>query len=214
MNQTLISIDKNSSFNRHIGKRHAAGLALMLTASMAQAHTGAEMASGFMSGFTHPLFGLDHVLAMVAVGIWGATLGRPLVWALPVVFPLLMVVGGVLGIAGIDLPYVEIGIAISVIVLGIAIAADWRAPVAVAVAIVAMFGVFHGFAHGKELPEAAAPAAYAAGFVISTGLLHLAGIAIGLLKAVPRGTQLLRASGGLIAAMGVWILAGMPGMAS
>jgi urease accessory protein len=153
------------------------------------------------------------MLAMIAVGIWGATLGRPLVWALPVVFPMLMVVGGILGIFGVDLPYTEIGIAFSVIVLGVSIAANWRAPVAVAVAIVAMFGVFHGYAHGKELPEAAAPAAYAAGFVISTGLLHLAGIAIGLIKAVPRGTQILRASGGLIATAGIWILAGMPGVA-
>jgi urease accessory protein len=194
-------------------KRQLADLFFMLGAAAAQAHTEGGVAGGLLSGFMHPLAGLDHLLAMVAVGIWGATLGRPLVWALPVAFPMLMVVGGVLGISGIDLPYVEVGIAISVIVLGVAIAADWRAPVALAVAIVAMFGVFHGFAHGKELPETAAPAAYAAGFVISTGLLHLAGIAIGLLKAVPRGTQMLRASGGLIAAAGVWILAGMPGVA-
>ena len=192
------------------GKRLAAGLVLVLAASLAQAHTGAELESGFISGFAHPLLGLDHLLAMVAVGIWGATLGRPLVWALPVVFPLLMVVGGVLGIAGVDLPYVQAGIAISVIVLGIAIAAAWRAPIALAVAIVAMFGIFHGFSHGQELAKVAAPAAYATGFVISTGLLHLAGIGIGLFNAVPRGAQLLRASGGLIAATGMWLLAGMP----
>ena len=194
-------------------KPHAAALLLLLCSAAAQAHTEGGVAGGLLSGFMHPLAGIDHLLAMVAVGIWGATLGRPLVWALPVAFPLLMVVGGILGISGVPLPYVETGIAASVVVLGLAIAAAWRAPVAVALAIVAVFGVFHGFAHGTELPETASPAAYAAGFVISTGLLHLAGIAIGLLKAVPRGTQLLRTSGALIAAAGAWILAGMPGAA-
>jgi urease accessory protein len=194
-------------------KQLAAGLFMLLCTAAAQAHTDVGVAGGLLSGFMHPLSGLDHLLAMVAVGIWGATLGRPLVWALPVAFPMLMVVGGVLGIAGVPLPYVETGIAVSVVVLGLAIAAAWRAPVAVAIAIVAVFGVFHGFAHGTELPETAAPAAYAAGFVISTGLLHLAGIAIGLLKELPKGGQILRASGALIAATGVWILVGMPGVA-
>lgn len=194
-------------------KRQLTGLILLLGATAAQAHTEGGIVGGFLAGVLHPLSGIDHLLAMVAVGIWGATLGRPLVWALPVAFPMLMVVGGVLGMSGIDLPYTEVGIAISVIVLGVSIAAAWRAPVAVAVAIVAMFGIFHGYAHGKELPVSAAPAAYAAGFVIVTGLLHLLGIAIGLVKAIPRGTQILRASGGVIAAAGVWILAGMPGVA-
>ena len=204
-----------SASGRHAGLRkcHAAGLFMLLGSAAAQAHTDAGVAGGLLTGFMHPLSGIDHLLAMVAVGIWGATLGRPLVWALPVAFPMLMVVGGVLGIAGVPLPYVETGIAVSVVVLGLAIAAAWRAPVGVALAIVALFGVFHGFAHGKELPEAAAPAAYAAGFVVSTGLLHLGGIAIGLLQGLPRGVQMLRASGGLIAAAGVWILAGMPGVA-
>lgn len=186
---------------------------LLCAATAARAHSDEVSAGGFVSGYLHPLTGLDHLLAMVAVGIWGATLGRPLVWALPVAFPLLMVVGGVLGIAAVPLPYVEPGIAVSVVVLGLAILTAWRAPVAVAVAIVAAFGVLHGYAHGTELPSTAAPAAYAAGFVVSTGLLHLAGIAIGLLKAVPHGTQWLRASGGAIAAAGVWILVGMPGVA-
>jgi urease accessory protein len=186
---------------------------LLCFAATANAHSGEGVAGGFLSGFLHPLSGLDHLLAMVAVGIWGATLGRPLVWALPVAFPMLMVVGGVLGIAQIPLPYVEIGIAVSVIVLGLSIASAWRAPMVVAVGIVALFGVFHGHTHGTELPTTAAPAAYAAGFVISTGLLHLGGIAIGLVKELPRGEQVLRAGGGVIAAAGVWILAGMPGVA-
>lgn len=194
--------------------RQTATLALLLgCAAAAQAHTDAPGASGFLAGFMHPVSGVDHLLAMVAVGIWGAALGLPLIWALPVVFPMLMVVGGVLGILGVPLPYVEPGIAVSVVVLGLAILAAWRAPVAVAVAIVAAFGVLHGFAHGTELPSNATPAAYSAGFVLSTGLLHLSGIAIGKLDVLPHGQQLLRASGGLIAAAGVWILLGMPGVA-
>jgi urease accessory protein len=118
-----------------------------------------------------------------------------------------------LGIAQVPLPFVESGVAASVVVLGLAILAAWRAPIAVAVAIVGFFGVFHGFAHGMELPETAAPAAYSAGFVVSTGLLHLTGIAIGMLDRLPHGRQVLRASGGVIAIVGVWIFAGMPGAA-
>lgn len=197
----------------HHAKRALLLLALMCASAAVRAHSDEIVAGGFVSGYLHPLTGLDHLLAMVAVGIWGATLGRPLVWALPVAFPLLMVVGGVLGIAGIKLPYVEPGIAMSVVVLGLAILSAWRAPVGVAIGIVAAFGVLHGYAHGTELPTTAAPAAYAAGFVVSTGLLHLAGIAMGLIKSVPHGPQWLRASGGAIAAAGVWILAGMPGVA-
>ena len=185
---------------------------LMSLASAAYAHSGEEGANGFLAGVLHPVTGFDHLLAMVAVGIWGATLGRPLIWVLPVAFPMLMVVGGILGIAGVAVPFIETGIATSVIVLGLAIAAAWRAPAGVAVAIVAVFGVFHGYAHGAELPSAASPAAYVAGFVLCTGALHLAGIGIGALKSLPKGPQGLRICGGLIALAGAWILAGMPGM--
>jgi urease accessory protein len=107
---------------------------------------------------------------------------------------------------------VEVGIAASVIALGLAIALAWRAPPWIAIAIVAVFAVFHGHAHGTELPTAAAPEAYAAGFVISTGLIHLGGIGIGLLGRLPRGTQILRTTGAAILVLGVWILAGMPGL--
>ncbi len=186
---------------------------LACCAAAAHAHTDDATSGGFLSGYIHPLTGLDHLLAMVAVGIWGASLGRPLVWALPITFPLLMVVGGVLGIAGIPVPHVELGIALSVIVLGLAILAAWRAAVPVAVVIIAVFGVLHGYAHGVELPSAAAPAAYAAGFVVSTGLLHLAGIAIGTAQRLHRGPAMLRGAGALIALTGVWIVLGMPGMA-
>ncbi len=186
---------------------------LLASAASAHAHTGAENAAGFISGFLHPVTGFDHLLAMVAVGMWGATLGRPLVWALPVAFPLLMVLGGVLGILGVPLPMVETGVAASVVVLGLAIALAWRAPVVVALLVVAAFGMFHGYAHGAELPNAVSPAAYVAGFVLCTGALHLAGIALGALRSLPGGAPALRAGGALISAAGLWILAGMPGMA-
>lgn len=191
-------------------------LLAMLTAlavPAAQAHSGAGVAGGFTAGFMHPLGGLDHLLAMASVGIWGAFLGRPLIWMLPVAFPLIMVVGGVLGILGIPLPFVEVGVSSSVIVLGIAIAMAWRAPTAIAVAIISVFAIFHGHAHGTELPMAAAPEAYAAGFVMATGLIHIAGIGIGLLVGVRGGQPLLRAAGAVIAATGIWILAGTLGLA-
>lgn len=187
-------------------RRAGFALALLLASGLARAHTDVGMAGGLGAGFFHPLTGLDHLLAMVAVGIWGAVLGAPLIWALPIAFPLLMVVGGAIGISGVHIPFVETGVSLSVVVLGLAILMAWRAPVAIAVAVVGVFGLLHGYAHGLELPESAHPAAYAAGFVLSTGLLHLAGIAIGMLKGVRNGLSTLRAGGGLIAAAGVWLL--------
>lgn len=184
---------------------------LMGAAATAQAHTD-HAAGGFADGFMHPLGGLDHLLAMLAVGVWAASLGRPMVWALPVTFPVLMAVGGVLGMAGLPLPYVEAGIAVSVVVLGLVILAAWHAPVSVALLMVGIFGVLHGYAHGAELPTAAEPGAYTAGFVLATALLHLAGIAIGLLQLLPRGAQALRAGGAAMAAAGVWILLGVAGL--
>jgi urease accessory protein len=183
-------------------------LAGALLSAAAHAHSDQVSTGGFMAGYLHPLTGLDHLLAMVAVGIWGATLGAPLIWALPVAFPFMMVVGGVLAIFGVPLPYVELGVALSVLVLGTAIALRWKAPLPAAVAIVAFFGLLHGYAHGSELPGSAAPAAYAAGFVISTGLLHLAGIALGNVKKVLHGEKLLQAAGALIALVGAWLIAG------
>lgn len=178
-------------------------------AAPAFAHESTGGANGFLAGLLHPVSGLDHLLAMVSVGIWGAFLGRPLIWQLPVAFPLVMVLGGVLGIVGVSLPAVELGIALSVIVLGLAIALRWNAPMGVAVAIIAVFAVFHGHAHGAELPHAAAPHWYAAGFVLVTGLLHLAGIAVGLLTRLRGGALALRVCGVAIALTGGWILAGL-----
>lgn len=161
-----------------------------------------------MSGFTHPIFGWDHVIAMVAVGIWGAFLGAPAIWVLPVVFPLVMALGGALGIAGVALPGVEIGIALSAVALGMMVAAALRPPLWVAGVIVGIFAIFHGHAHGTELPRAASPLAYSAGFVIATGLLHLSGIGLGGLVHWPAGKIAVRAVGGGIAAAGMYFLAG------
>ena len=183
--------------------------ALCLWCGSASAHTEQATAAGFVSGLLHPVQGVDHLLAMVAVGIWGAFLRAPLVWVLPVAFPLLMVVGAIAAMARVPVPSVEIGIALSVVLLGGAILAAWRAPVAVAVALVAAFGLLHGHAHGTELPQAATPAAYAAGFVLATGLLHLAGIALGQLERLPRGRALLRGVGAAMAFAGSWMLAGV-----
>ena len=182
---------------------------LLLFASVANAHEGAGVAGGFYSGFLHPVLGWDHVAAMVAVGLWGAFLGNPAIWILPVVFPLVMAFGGAIGVAGIELPAVETGIATSAVILGAMVAFAARPPIWVAAVIVGAFAIFHGHAHGTELPAAANPLAYSLGFVIATGLLHLCGIAFGLLVRWPAGTVLVRAGGGVIALAGVGFLTGV-----
>ncbi|MEM6440365.1 MAG: HupE/UreJ family protein [Pseudomonadota bacterium] len=164
---------------------------------------------GFLSGFLHPLAGWDHVLAMVAVGLWGAFLGAPAIWLLPVVFPLVMALGAALGILGVPLPAVEAGIAASAAVLGLMIVLKARLPLPAAAAIVGVFAIFHGHAHGTELPKAATPAAYAVGFVLATGLLHMLGIAFGALARWPRGRLALQAGGGAISLAGLAFLLGL-----
>ena len=191
----------NPAANRAI--RAVAAAALMLAfASPALAHDGTGLAGGFAAGFLHPLSGPDHMLAMIAVGLWGAFLGRPLVYALPMIFPTVMAFGAGIGMLGILFPPVEIGIALSVLTLGLLILFAVRAPVLLACAIVAAFGLFHGYAHGVELPSAADPIGYSAGFVLCTGLLHLIGIGLGLLKVSRAGTFALRGAGGVIALFG------------
>lgn len=180
---------------------------LMLTApGAAEAHILQGEAGGFLHGFEHPLSGLDHLLAMFCVGLWGAQMGGRAVWSLPIAFPLIMVVGGMMGIAGVPLPAVESGIALSIIVLGAAIALVWRPPEWLAVLVIGVFAIFHGYAHGAELPTAADPADYAIGFVVATGLIHLAGIAVGLAFQRLRGGELSRALGGLIGLGGLYFL--------
>ena len=183
-------------------------IALLAWTGHASAHEATGIAGGFFSGFMHPVLGLDHVVAMVAVGLWGAFLGTPAIWILPVVFPLVMAMGGALGVLGVPIPAVETGIASSAVVLGIMVAMAARPPIWVAAVIVGVFAIFHGHAHGTELPSAANPLAYSLGFVISTGLLHIAGIAFGLLTRWPAGRVAVRAGGGLIALSGIGFLTG------
>jgi len=179
---------------------------VLAVASPAFAHTGTGLPGGFKSGFLHPLSGADHMLAMISVGLWGAFLGRPLIIALPVIFPTVMAFGAALGMANIPMPPVEIGIALSVLLLGSVIVFNVRAPVWAASLIVAIFAIFHGYAHGKELPSAADPIGYAVGFMLATGLLHMFGIGIGMLNEIPYGRALTRSIGGVIAACGVFFL--------
>jgi urease accessory protein len=182
-------------------------LALLLgTAATADAHQTAGVAGGFASGFMHPMLGWDHVAAMVAVGLWGAVLGYPAIWQLPVVFPLVMTLGGVLGILGVPLPSVEIGIALSALVLGSMVLFAARPPLWLAAVIVGAFAVFHGHAHGTELPEAANPLAYGIGFVLATGLLHVCGILISLLSRWRVGRAVVRSGGAVIALAGAVFL--------
>ncbi len=167
---------------------------------------------GFIHGFAHPISGIDHILAMVAVGIFAANLGGRALWAVPLTFMGFMVVGGALGIFGVSLPFVEVGIALSIVVLGIAVAVKWDWPVTLAMAMVGLFAVFHGHAHGTEMPLDASGAAYAAGFVAATCLLHLAGIGIGL--GIGKTGELYshrvtQASGVAVALAGIAVLTGI-----
>ena len=174
-------------------------------ASPALAHTG-SIGGGFVGGFAHPVFGPDHVAAMVAVGLWGAFLGPPAIYLLPVVFPMVMAAGGALGILGVPLPGAEILIALSAVVLGLMVVLAARPPLWIAAILVGAFALFHGHAHGAELPPAADAVAYSAGFVIATGLLHLCGIAFGLLARWPAGRIAVRVAGGVIAIVGLMFL--------
>jgi urease accessory protein len=192
-----------------IQSRAVLGALFLIASGAAAAHTGADtLSGGFLSGFLHPVLGWDHVVAMVAVGLWGAFLGAPAIWLLPIVFPTVMAVGGALGVAGLALPGVEVGIAASAIVLGGMVALAARPPIWVAALMVGVFAVFHGHAHGTELPQAANAVAFSAGFVLATGLLHLTGIAFGLLVRWPAGRAVVRVIGGAIMAAGFGFLAG------
>ncbi len=193
-------------------KRMLLALAAVAAPAVAYAHTGVGDTSGFVHGFSHPISGLDHILAMVMVGVFAFQLGGRATWLVPTTFVLVMAVGGGLGIAGINVPFVELGIALSVVVLGAIVALNMKAPTAVAMGLVGLFAVFHGHAHGAEMPENATGAAYAAGFMIATAVLHVVGLGLGFMigRAGERhGTFAVRTAGGVAAVAGVGILAGM-----
>lgn len=182
-------------------------LLALLSALPASAHVMDGPLGGFGSGFGHPLAGFDHLLAMLAVGLWGAQMGGRSVWTLPATFPMIMCVGGIIGMTGVlpDQP-IEYGIAVSVIVLGGAIAAAWRAPEWAALVLIAAFALMHGYPHGVLAPRASDPAAFTVGFVVSTGVIHVIGIAIGAALKPIGGGRLVQALGAAIALAGVWFL--------
>jgi urease accessory protein len=197
---------KNSIQVASLFKRALPLLLIFLVPSLAQAHPGAPgHTHGFSNGLLHPLTGLDHICAMVAVGLWAAQRGGRALWLVPATFISIMIVGGILGMGKVGIPYVEQGIAASVLVLGIFIAAAVRLPVAASMAIVGLFALFHGYAHGAEMPDTASGLAYGIGFVIATASLHLSGIGIGLLAQRFSSAQFIRYLGGGIAACGVYL---------
>lgn len=180
---------------------------LTLAATAARAHTGIGDTAGFAHGFAHPLGGIDHILAMVAVGLFAAQIGGRALWLVPLSFVSVMSLGGIIGMAGVGLPFVEIGIGLSVVVLGLAVAFGVRLPTAAAMALVGLFAIFHGHAHGAEMPESASGLTYGIGFVLATTLLHVLGIGIGRVGTAI-GQGVLRTAGTAMALAGVVILAG------
>jgi len=190
-------------------KRQSIVALVMLTALWAQSAMGHMLqgeAYGFVTGFLHPVSGADHVLAMVAVGLWGAQLGAPAIWVLPVAFPLVMAMGAMLGFLGVPIPGVEYGVAASAIVLGAAVAFEVRPALAVAALVVGCFAIFHGHAHGTELPPGQSALLYSMGFVIATGCLHAAGIGIGTVHRSIWGRPLLRVAGTMVAGGGFFFM--------
>jgi urease accessory protein len=186
--------------------RHIFFYVLLLIPATAFAHLQGGEAVGLLSGIRHPLSGLDHVLAMIAVGLWGAQLGTPAVWLLPVTFPMVMAFGGLLGLLGVNLPGIEVGIAVSALALGLAVFREARLNLWLAAALVGFFAIFHGNAHGAELPPGGNGLLYSIGFVVTTGLLHATGIALGVIHRWSAGRVMLRAAGGGVAAAGVIFL--------
>ena len=184
----------------------ASALLATLWAQAAFAHVERGEAYGLLSGFQHPISGLDHVLAMIAVGLWGAQLGAPAIWVLPVAFPLVMAMGGTLALLGIPVPGVEYGIAASAIVLGSAVASEARPPLVIAALLVGCFAIFHGHAHGTELPPGQSALLYSIGFVVATGCLHAVGIGIGTIQRLTWGRRLLRGAGAAVAFAGALFL--------
>ncbi|MFH2140616.1 MAG: HupE/UreJ family protein [Pseudomonadota bacterium] len=185
-------------------KRSLITLALLSISTAASAHTG-HGSSGFDTGLAHPFSGMDHLLAMLAVGLWAGQLGGQRVWQLPAAFMAMLAGGAFIGMVVPSLTLIEPGIAASVLILGLLIASPTKLALPVSFALTAAFGIFHGYAHGAEMPSAAAPLAYAAGFLLSTASLHVSGIVMGSTLR-ERFTRLVQILGMSIAAMGAWML--------
>lgn len=169
------------------------------------AHTGVGETTGFMHGFGHPTGGIDHILAMVAVGLWAAQMGGRALYIIPCTFVGIMVLGGALGYAGVSVPYVEQGILISILVLGALIAGAFKLPLIISSFIVGLFAIFHGHAHGTEMPISMSAASYALGFSLATAFLHIAGISLGVWVKKLNIQMVTRCAGGLIALSGIYL---------
>lgn len=194
----------NTRRARHLSTFLLVGCILMPV--LAYAHIEQGQATGFLTGIEHPWSGLDHILAMIAVGLWGAQLGNPALWVLPVAFPMMMAVGAMMGLFGIPVPGVEVGIALSAILLGLMVLIDVRAKLIIATILVGFFAIFHGHAHGTELPAGQSGLLYSMGFIFGTGCLHGIGILIGLIHKYPFGKLVLRGAGAFITGMGCFFL--------
>lgn len=186
-----------------------ASLLTLAGATHAFAHVRQGQTEGFLTGLGHPLSGLDHMLAMLSVGLWGAQLGQPAMWLLPVTFPLVMSLGGFLALVGMRLPGVEAGVALSALLLGLMVAAEAKPKLPVAASLIAVFAIFHGYAHGAELPPGQSGLTYSIGFVVATGCLHLAGITIGLAHKWRSGQLAIRLIGACVALAGAVFLRGI-----
>ena len=181
-------------------------LAISIPAIAQAHHVGAGETVGFWHGLQHPIGGLDHILAMVAVGIWAVQLGGHAVWSLPLAFVSVMSLGGVLGFSNMQLPFVEQGIVASDLILGGFVLMATRLPLAASISIVGLLAIFHGYAHGVEMPKQASALEYATGFMVATTALHLSGISIALLMKRLLKDQLVRFAGGGILLGGVYVL--------
>ena len=192
------------SIDTEVWTKYAApAVAMLLYAGVAEAHIQKGEAAGFLSGLQHPISGLDHVLAMIAVGLWGAQLGAPAIWLLPVAFPMVMACGGMMGLLGVPLPGVDVGIAASAILLGAAVMFEARPRLFIAMSLVGFFAIFHGYAHGTELPPGQSGLLYSIGFVIATGCLHGVGIIIGLIHRWGWGEKVVRLAGAGVTVAGL-----------
>jgi urease accessory protein len=185
-------------------KRTLITFTLLFISTAASAHTG-HGSSGFGTGLAHPFSGMDHLLAMLAVGLWAGQLGGQRIWQLPATFMAMLAGGAFIGMAVPSLTLIEPGIAASVLILGLLIASPSKLALPISFALTAAFGIFHGYAHGSEMPSAAAPLAYAAGFLLATASLHVSGIVMGSALR-ERFTRLVQGMGMSIAAMGAWML--------
>ena len=181
---------------------------LVFAPAAALAHPGHDGATGFLHGFVHPVTGIDHILAMIAVGLLAAQYGGRALWLIPMSFLVAMAIAGVIGMAGIVVPVAEVGIGVSVVVLGLAIAFQLKPPTFVAMGVVGFFALFHGYTHGAELPDGITGLSFALGFLFATTLLHSTGVGLGLLmQRQASGPRLIRAGGGVMALVGIAVLA-------